>query len=447
MQEEVTSERRRKGARRRVATVCLILSGMSLVYSSGLVPTFEWMRYDPTARIVGFLLHTVFLAAGLGLLILKRRPDFRAKVALAGAATLVAFALNIALVQIFVEMAPITVGWRSEAPREELNEFGFRGRSVAPTSGRPVVVLLGDSQVEAMAGSLAQMPEARLEHHLAEMGIDAQVCSLGAAGYGQDQQLLALREYFESRSADVVALWFTPGNDIWNNLFPTHLPRNGPPKPTFRLSEDRLTPPMLEWGSRNFTSPIKAVALVQRAHSRALFHRRDDLWESFLPPPGKALVDYNGPVDGTWEDVPNHLSLIVEHLESEKSHFSIWLTPPSPRMSHAIRLTRLLLEEIQGLAKSNGARLVVFHARQPPRTDGAERVFSLSGKYYRASESQIEETVDRIAEGFDWIRLPVRLEDWRVSEIDSHLNPAANDDTMRRLAAELRTRMRGSGGD
>ncbi len=439
--------RRRNASRRRIGAACLVLSGMSLVYSSGLVPTFEWMRNDSTARIVGFLLHAAFLTVGLGVLILKRRPGLCAKLMLSFAATLTALALNIALVQIFVEMAPTTVGWRSEAPEGELNEFGFRGRRPGRSSGASVVVLLGDSQVEAMAGSMAQMPEARLEHHLAESGIVASVCSLGAAGYGQDQQLLALREYFKTHSADVVALWFTPGNDIWNNIFPTHIPANGPLKPTFRLREDRLVPPMLEWGGRNFTSPIKAVALLQRSRSRALFQKRDEQWESYLPPPGGSLKNHDGPVDSTWEDVPNHLSLIVENLESEKSHFSIWLTPPSPRMNYGIRLTRRLLGEIRSLVESHGARLVVFHARQPPRTDGGERVFSLSGKHYRAAESQIEKTVDRIAEGFDWIRLPVRLKDWRVSEIDSHLNSAANDDTMRRLAEELRTRIDRPQGD
>ena len=445
MQDKVSPDARPRVTRKRAGLVCLILSGLILAYSSGLVPTFEWLGTSVTSRIVGFLFHAGFLTVGLALIVLKRRPSCRAKLALSAAATLTAIAFNLTMIQIYVEIAPIAAGWRSTAPEEELNEFGFRGQRLGSNPGQPVVVLLGDSQVEASAGSMAQMPEASLQRCLADLGIDARVCSLGAAGYGQDQQLLALREFFESRSAELVALWFTPGNDIWNNLFPTHMPVNGPPKPTFRLENDRLVTPMLEWGSRSFTSPIKAAALVQRARSRHLFERRDDLWESFLPPANGSLKDFSGPSDSTWEDVPNYMSLVVEDLESEKSHFSIWLTPPSPRMNHGIRLTRLLLEEIRSLVESNGARLVVFHAPQPMRTDGAERVFSLSGKHYRAAESQIEKTVDRIADGFDWIRIPVRLKDWRVSEIDSHLNPSANDDTMRRLAAELRSRMTGAG--
>ncbi len=446
MPAEDSVNREEPSRRKLIGGCCLILSAMSLAYSSGLVPTFEWLRSNATARIVGFLLHAGFLTIGAAMF-LPRRPSAFAKAGLSVAATLTAIALNVAIVQIFVEMTPITVGWRSRAPLRELNEFGFRGRSVVGDPQKPVVVLLGDSQVEAMAGTMEQMPEARLERHLAGQGIDARVCSLGTAGYGQDQQYFALREYLENHSADLIALWYTPGNDIWNNLFPTYMPANGAVKPTFRLIDDELKPPFLEWGSRNFSSPIKAIALLQRSRSRSLFEKRDELWETFLPPPNGPLKNWTGPVDDAWEDVPDYLSLILENLETEKSHFSIWLTPPSPRVKHGIRLTRRILMEIRSLAESHDARLVVFHAGQPLRTDGTERVFSLSGKQYRAAESQIERTVDQLAEGFDWIRLPVRLEDWRVSEVDSHLNAAANDDTMRRLAVELRSRIGAPAGD
>jgi hypothetical protein len=432
MPAEDSVNREEPSRRKLIGGCCLILSAMSLAYSSGLVPTFD--RRVPLARRLlddrgGDVPAPAAFRVRESGLVGRRDTDSHCAV------------------QIFVEMTPITVGWRSRAPLRELNEFGFRGRSVVGDPQKPVVVLLGDSQVEAMAGTMEQMPEARLERYLAGQGIDARVCSLGTAGYGQDQQYFALREYLENHSADLIALWYTPGNDIWNNLFPTYMPANGAVKPTFRLIDDELKPPFLEWGSRNFSSPIKAIALLQRSRSRSLFEKRDELWETFLPPPNGPLKNWTGPVDDAWEDVPDYLSLILENLETEKSHFSIWLTPPSPRVKHGIRLTRRILMEIRSLAESHDARLVVFHAGQPLRTDGTERVFSLSGKHYRAAESQIERTVDQLAEGFDWIRLPVRLEDWRVSEVDSHLNAAANDDTMRRLAVELRSRIGAPAGD
>ena len=35
-------------------------------------------------------------------------------------------------------------------------------------------------------------------------------------------------------------LWQTIGNDVWNNLFPTHWPKDGFLKPTFRLQDGQL---------------------------------------------------------------------------------------------------------------------------------------------------------------------------------------------------------------
>ena len=252
--------------RRNAGALSLVISALSLIYAAGLVPTFEWMRDNVTARVIGFLIHTVLLMFGLGMILLKRRPSSAAKAVLALVATLTAIAANVALIQVTYEIAPITAGWRSEAPKEELNGFGFRGQTITVTHGQRVVLLLGDSQVEALAGSVAQMPETRLEFHLKNLGIDAKAFSLGAAGYGQDQQLFALREYLNRHSADVVALWFTPGNDI----FPTHMPRNGPSKPTFRLAGDRLITPELEWGEGRCVGSTRAFQSALRAARRSL---------------------------------------------------------------------------------------------------------------------------------------------------------------------------------
>lgn len=101
--------------------------------------------------------------------------------------------------------------------------------------------MLGDSQVQALACDFERMPERRLQLHLTErLGRPVRRLSLAASGYGQDQKLLALGEYFQQYRADLVLLRLTPENDVWNKKFPTHFPTDGWSKPTFRLADDEL---------------------------------------------------------------------------------------------------------------------------------------------------------------------------------------------------------------
>ena len=141
---------------------------------------------------------------------------------------------------------PRLAGWRSAergVKADELNDSGFRGRRFEYAGDDSVVVLIGDSHVEATACSFERIPERRLESHLRGLGKKVRVASLGSGGYGQDQQLLALREYFTKHRADLVLVWFNIGNDLFDNLFPTQFPTNGWPKPTFSLRSGRLEGP------------------------------------------------------------------------------------------------------------------------------------------------------------------------------------------------------------
>ena len=123
-------------------------------------------------------------------------------------------------------------GWKYQGVRKnETNEFGFRGREIRYEKTDYVVLVVGDSQVESEYGAFGKMPERRLQYHLSVLtGKPIKVFSLGAGGYGQDQQLLALKNYFGEYTADLVVVWETPGNDVWNNMFPTHWPADGSPK-------------------------------------------------------------------------------------------------------------------------------------------------------------------------------------------------------------------------
>jgi len=159
--------------------------------------------------------------------------------------------LSITIAEFFLQFidkpSPVISGWLNQKSRLETNQLGFRGKKITYTDNDYVIVLLGDSQVAAAACSFYWMPESRLEHYLnTKLNKNIKVFSVGAGGYGQDQQLLMLKKYYITYRADMVVLWQTPSNDIWNNVFPTHWPGNGWPKPTFKLVNGELQGPSYE---------------------------------------------------------------------------------------------------------------------------------------------------------------------------------------------------------
>ncbi|MEW6303617.1 MAG: hypothetical protein AB1705_09115 [Verrucomicrobiota bacterium] len=380
-----------------------------------------------------------FVVAGSWFLL--RRPRVNWPGLAIGAATM---ALTILIgglcVQKIARVTPIVSGWRSYAPKYERNELLFRGRPICYDGADFVVVLLGDSQVEATTLPFEQMPEQRLEHHLRKSHPRARVFSVGARGYGQDQQLLVLREYFARFRADLVVLWQTPGNDICNNLFPTHMPANGAPKPTFRLVDGKLAGPSEPMGQPIPQSPIKLVALCQRTLAPERYYRRDDHWERYLPRPYSALPAWEGEVNHAWQRVWDVEKVRSENLDNEKTGWAMELVPPSPRMCYGIELTRRLLAEIRTTARSHGSEFVVFRAALPEdaAADGGEEVYDFRGKYYRASKRQMELNINAVNRDVGALAIPVKMKDWRISPVDAHLNIAANDQVMGDLAAALR---------
>lgn len=335
-------------------------------------------------------------------------------------------------------------GWRG-GPPAEVNQLGFRGQRIEYADGDVVVVLLGDSQVASDSMPMEQMPERRLQAHLglALPGRRVKVFTLGSGGYGTDQEYLALQEYFEKYRADLVLLWITLSNDVWNNVFPTHWPRNGAPKPTFHLRDGRLVGPHQAMGQA-----------VPRLKLRALLYGvwppdPDGDWEKYLPAPYRPLEGYDGPVDRMWQDQWDQDSPLArdENLDNEKTNLNLGLKPRSPRTLYGLDLTRALFTECRKLSERKGAAFgLIAHGLGPkgapvhPRLvspDQDEVVRVLNGKLYRLSNTQFWENVDYMVRGFPFFFLQIKVKDWRVSPRDGHMNAAAIDQVCGDLAGPV----------
>jgi hypothetical protein len=351
----------------------------------------------------------------------------------------------IVLFQVAYKPTRVYSGWRtpnSNKFRFERNQLGFRGQPIQYVDNDLVVLLLGDSQVEADACAFDWMPEKRLQDHLSMYVNNVKVFSLGSSGYGQDQQLLVLREYYEKYRADLVMLWETPENDIWNNIFPTHWPANGAPKPTFWLKDGQLHGPHEQMGQELYTSPVKLLRFLWRR--QYFVEPRDQAWEKkYLPEPYLPLAEYHGPVNQAWQERwdTNRGTMRRENLNNEKSHLAIKLTPRSPRMQYGLDLTRALLHEIADLVSAHGGKFAIFSAVAPPEeVNSREEVYVLNGKYYRTSSTQLKQNLDYKNQDFDCYVVPITLKKWRVGPNDSHLGEHAVDQVMKDLAEQVARR-------
>ena len=385
------------------------------------------------------------LLLGVGSYLLLRRPSITiihlSAFVLVGTLTAIVGALAL---QVLYVPPKLAAGWKSSVQASELNELGFRGVRIDYTEADCVIVLLGDSHVEAKALRFEAMPARRLESHLSSPGKGVKVFTVGTGGYGQDQELLALQEYFQKYRADLVVLWQEPRNDVWNNVFRTHM-YNRNPKPTFWLDGTGLHGPTESMGQPLADSSIVVLTLWQRVFALPY---RDQKWEHQLPEAYSPLGRFDGVVNMEWQARwdTNRGLMRSENLSTEKSHMAVMLTPRSPRTQYGLDLTRALLQRIQQLAASNHGKLVMFQVDDHYFESNEEQTYILNGKYFRVAKQQFEENWRYVHQGFEAITIPVTVDDWRVGPDDAHYNERATDQIMADLARFLRDRIPSSCG-
>lgn len=350
------------------------------------------------------------------------------------------------LLRLFVTSPSLTCGWEpTSSPQGQRNQLGTRGRFLRKKPDRFVVLLLGDSQVVAEAMSFGKMPSRLLQQQLHLQGqTQVEVRSLAGVGWGQAEQLLALRRYFRKGfRADLVVLWFTRENDVWNNIFPGAWGHPHLPKPTYWLSGTKLKGPLCQ---RHTPPPRWHLQRWWRAARRKNIDRR---WTGRLP---KASV----PVSVSKRSLPigkklatlrkaGHWPARDEQPFFNKSHWLLRLTPRSPRILYGIRLTHRLLREIEKETLRQKARFLLFTAEPALGTRylfgtnfKSLELWDWQGKIFRTSFRQWDENWQELSNGFRTLSLTLTTRNWRVSRLDAHLNETANREAMRLLAQQLR---------
>jgi hypothetical protein len=327
----------------------------------------------------------------------------------------------------------IRVGWKYQGEATNINQLGYRGQKINYKQGDYVIVLLGDSQVEADAMSPENMPEKILERYLKDSIPNVKVFSIGTGGQGNDQQMEALQEYFESYRADLVLQWFTPANDVWNNLFPTHIPKDGQPKPTYHLEKGELAGPYLKRDSLIIkNSTWKLGHLFQRVFLNPLIGIDDNYASKYLPEPIKGQSQK--PVQYFDWKLPE-----TENFTNEKTHFILEFENVSPRAQYGIILTKKLFKRTQNISENNHARYILFDRESVPHAsiDTSSYYVFKNNEYFKVSKKRLQNSVNEILNEFTSYDLPLEIKDYRVSKTDGHLNLESNLQVLKSLSDSL----------
>jgi hypothetical protein len=267
-----------------------------------------------------------------------------------------------------------------------------------------------------------------------------------------------MQEYFSKHRANVVVVWMTPSNDLWENTFPDRStsPEVGRFKPTFKLEAGELRGPFY---AREFHYRDSMVRHVL-AHSVARILGRPrpeqallDEWIASLPPASPASRDE---VDCRDTTVIEHSELFrtalatgreqrytvgtPEDVGQGRSHFSPYTTPATPRNDYERQVTKALLQRMKEVAQRHGADFEVLF---PRRVDlnaglGAIRCIETMEHARFGYEPDYERVLKDVVPSGDLIRIDVRgTEDIVVGGEDHHLNELGNAQVMSKLAREI----------
>src|SRR5262249_17126399 len=186
-----------------------------------------------------------------------------------------------------------------------------------------------------------EMPEVHLQQALSRsIGAAVSVVSIAAGGWGNDQELLALTTHIRAIRPTAVVLWFTPVNDLWNNTFPTHFPKDAWPKPTFWLEDGTLKGPNIPWLASYRPPGLYLFRAIRRVEHLPNYPTDED-WERHLPAPYRAAPVPPG-TPSLAQRLADRYGIRIDELpyfndenfDNEKTHYSIYFTPPHPRLPY-----------------------------------------------------------------------------------------------------------------
>ena len=370
-----------------------------------------------------------------------------------------------------------TYGWYTWSGADHLfgkhdsQTNGFKTRGKKPTKKKKII-LLGDSTIET-SHKLEEMPESYLENYLP----DYSVISFGSWGWGNDQQLLHLKDNIESIKPEYVVLWWI-SNDLKDNMVNIGF---GGPKPTFKVKNNKLIYPRVKMGEEYFPAKLykfytfrlskKFMDILKINYKKFFFSREFDSKQVLKCKKDSKYLDYSHllkkfvdeetykkekeilenkpkPYDRDVKLLHNMKKWISDTIDNKKNNFyttnSDFLFWNRKYLSNyekkQILKANLLIREMQMISKANNSKFIVFfpiidQKRFYPFENDTFLKICYNDNELEYSNKYVKEKLNLIFDNIENVYVyDSKFGNNYYDSFDGHLNNKGNDFHMKELS-------------
>ncbi len=280
------------------------------------------------------------------------------------------------------------------------------------------VIVLGDSFVEAAQVELAESFPQQLGNLLNDHGLNAQVINAGVGGWGNDQQLIWLREEGVKYQPDLVIVAVYPRNDFMNNAQPLESANMGANlKPYFRLENGTLVQELFPFDPAQ-APPVEHKQAVKPAIEippGPLTRTGELLWDSsalyrYINPRIRVRFPYVALSLARWGLIKpgDETRVLAQGEVYYPLAYNVYNANPDPEWQAAFAVTGAIFAEIKRVASGMGAPTAAILVTAPEQVipgywDDIEALYPpmQSGRW--SMEFPFEKTVEL----FEQAQIPV----------------------------------------
>ncbi len=370
-----------------------------------------------------------------------------------------------------------TYGWYTWSGADHLygkhdsQTNGYKTRGKEPTKKKKII-LLGDSTIET-SHKIEEMPEKYLEDYLS----DYSVVSFGSWGWGNDQQLLHLKDNIKSLKPEYVVLWWI-SNDLRDNMVKVGF---SGPKPTFKVKNNKLVYPKVEMGDEYFPAKFykfytyrlfkKLSEILKKEYNKIFFSKNFDPKDEISCKKDYKYLDYSdlvkfsideeiykrekkisenkpSPYDREVRLLPNKNEWIDYTIGIHKNNFYLnnldflfWNRKSiSNYEKKQIVKANLLIKEMQAITKKNGSKFIIFfpiidQKRFYPFKKDETLKICYNNVELEYSNKYVREKLELIFQDLENVYIfDSKFGDNYYDIFDGHLNNEANDYHMKKLS-------------
>ena len=260
--------------------------------------------------------------------------------------------------------------WRTQGRRirVEINALGFRGPEIEiDKKGRYRVLIIGDSQVEALNMPYEDTFMAILQRRFKARGLPIEIVPMAVSNYSTAQEYLLYEKWGRRLKPDLVILCFFVGNDYENN----HRPLWPDDRPYFDLKNGKLvrlpfkhrqlnTNRFRDWMRKNIRLytliPNLIKQLVKVLKPKPAAHQRV-VKDTKKTKAAKTKVKDRS----IWRKMagwfsPPVMTALDRLLRSGRSELRYATTNLSPMWNRAYKITNLLILKFSGAVRADGGR-------------------------------------------------------------------------------------------